>query len=138
MNVVRFSHLSVQEYLETRGEIWEVGVIDAQLLVCESCLWILQSSLELPLYEYAANRWLRHCRLYQDLVLSVINRNGTKYEMSIPLLNSFLGSFGQASPDYVRWVDWIRAQENTPLMWAASTCPAFSAALAGLGELVSW
>ncbi|RPB27788.1 hypothetical protein L211DRAFT_802384, partial [Terfezia boudieri ATCC MYA-4762] len=55
LDIVRFSHLSVQEYLETRNEIWDVNIIDVQLFVSECCLWTLQSPLDLPLYEYAAS-----------------------------------------------------------------------------------
>ncbi|RPB27784.1 hypothetical protein L211DRAFT_778835, partial [Terfezia boudieri ATCC MYA-4762] len=55
LDVVRFSHLSVQEYLETQNEIWDVNIIDVQLFVSESCLWTLQSPLNLPLYEYSAS-----------------------------------------------------------------------------------
>jgi len=72
LDVVRFSHLSVQEYLEWRNEIWDIGLVDAQRFVSESCLWTLQSSLESPIYEYAALNWFHHCRSYQDLVLSAV------------------------------------------------------------------
>jgi len=144
LNVVRFSHLSVQEYLETRSEIWDVSVIDAHLFVSESCLWTLQSS-ELPLYplyKYARLNWFRHCRSYQDLVLSVVNVKDAPHKLSIPLLNTFLGSFSLAASSYAKWAKWVadyggyaselRCILSTPL------CPAFSVAFAGLGELVSW
>ena len=38
LDVVRFSHLSVQEYLEIRSETWDVSVVEAELFVSESCL----------------------------------------------------------------------------------------------------
>jgi len=142
LGVVRFSHLSVQEYLETRNDVWGVSVIDAQLLVSESCLWMLQSTPRLPLYQYAAQYWFHHCRLYQDLVLSA---KDTKHALCIPLLDGFLGSFEQASASYVKWSDWVGGNRRPyviigPLASTLSTpvCPAFSAAFAGLGELVSW
>ena len=143
LNVVRFSHLSVQEYLETRNGAWDISVIDAQLFVSESCLWTLQySSRGLPLYEYAAHNWFLHCRSYQDLMLSMVNIKDTKHGLSLPLLDSFLGSFAQASASYVKWVDWVgdRFQSYDSLSCVSSKplCPAFSAAFAGLGELVSW
>jgi len=140
LNVVRFSHLSAQEYLEIQNEIWDVGVIDAQLFVSESCLWTLQSPLGSPLYKYAAFNWFHHCRSYQDLILS--KDGNTKYQLNISLLNSFLGSFNQASTSYSKWGLWIRARVSkyTPLFSALSEplCPAFLAAFAGLGELVRW
>ena len=143
LGVVRFSHLSVQEYLETRNDIWDVTVIDAQLFVSESCLWTLQSTLESPLYEYAAFNWFQHCRSYQDVVLSARSLGGAKLELSIPLLDSFLGSFKQPSSSYAKWADWIVDKGEayySGVMHVRSTplCPAFSAAFAGLGELVSW
>ena len=145
LDVVRFSHLSVQEYLETRNEIWGISVMDAQLFVSESCLWTLQYEhyLSSPLYEYATLNWFLHCKSYQDLVLSAEN---TKHELTIPLLNHFLGSFQQASTSYVKWVNWVRIRIDkkdcyfSSLSCVLSTplCPAFAAAFAGLGELVSW
>ena len=142
LNVVRFSHLSVQEYLETRSETWDVSVIDAQLFVSESCLWTLQSSLELPLYNYAALNWFQHCRSYQDLVLWVRSQKDTERELRIPLLNSFLGSFKEASASYAKWADWVGANVGIydSLLCVRSTplYPAFAAAFAGLGQVVSW
>jgi len=144
LDVVRFSHLSVQEYLETRNDIWDVTITDAQLFVSESCLWTLQSTLELPLYEYAALNWFKHCRSYQNLVLAVVNTRDITHELSIPLLNSFLGSFEQASTRYSRWADWVGINvseyDSNCLYCIRSTplCPVFSAAFAGLGELLSW
>jgi len=147
LNVVRFSHLSVQEYLETQNEI--IRVIDAQLFVSQCCLWTLQygHSLSSPLYEYAARNWFRHCRSYEDFVLATANLKDTRHELSIVLLDRFLGSFKEASTSYVKWAKWVvrnsrfGAQFDYPLLDVASTtppCPAFSAAFAGLGELVSW
>ncbi|KAF8427603.1 ankyrin repeat-containing domain protein [Terfezia claveryi] len=148
LDVVRFSHLSVQEYLETRNEIWDVNIIDVQLFVCQSCLWTLQSPqspLNLPLYKYAAFFWFQHCRSYQDLVLSTVNTKDTNHELSIPLLNSFLGPFKEASASYAKWIGWIEANEygNTDefmlqVVKSEPLYPVFSAAFAGLGELVSW
>jgi len=146
LGVVRFSHLSVQEYLETKNEIWDVTVTDAQLFVAESCLWTLQAGYHLnsPLYEYSAFNWFKHCRSYQGFVVSTGNINDTKHKLSIPLLDSFLGSFKQGSASYVKWADWVGAEEQdhtyTGLECVLSTplYPAFSAVFAGLGELVSW
>jgi len=139
-DVVRFSHLSVQEYLETGNEIWDIGIIDAQLFVSETCLWALQygHGPGSPLYEYAAGNWFKHCRSYQDLVLSA---GGTKHQLCVPLLNMFLGSFKQASASYITWVDWVgefsQYDDRSPYcVRSTPLCPAFSAAFAGLGELV--
>jgi len=143
LNVVRFSHLSAQEYLEMPNEMWHVSITDAQLFVSECCLWVLQSPLESPLYKYAASNWFHHCRSYQDLILS--KDGDTKDRLNIPLLNSFLGSFKQASPSYSRWGSWIRAtaeeESQYITLWSALSTPlypAFSAAFAGLGKLVRW
>jgi len=154
LGVVRFSHLSVQEYLETPNKIWDIRVVDAQLFAAESCLWLLQSCLKSPLYDYAARNWFQHCRSYQDLVLSALNTNDTKHELCIPLLDSFLGSFEEVSASYVEWADWVAAKNQAgddqvdgdqddddhslSLTLSTPLCPAFSAAFAGLGELVSW
>ncbi|RPB22083.1 hypothetical protein L211DRAFT_885739 [Terfezia boudieri ATCC MYA-4762] len=43
-----------------------------------------------------------HCRSYQCLVLSVVNIKN-KDELSISLLDSFLGAFEQASTSYDKW-----------------------------------
>ncbi|KAF8417576.1 hypothetical protein EV426DRAFT_699665 [Tirmania nivea] len=141
--VVRFAHLSVQEYLEIRNEVWDVSVTDAQLFVSESCLWILQySSPTFPLYNYAAHNWFLHCRSYQDLVLSMANSKDTKHVMNIPLLDSFLGSFEDAGASYVKWAEWVgntlKSYEPLDCVFSTPLCPAFSAAFAGLGELISW
>ena len=141
LNVIRFSHLSAQEYLETRSEAWGPSIIDAHLFVSESCLWTLQASLDLPLYDYAARNWFKHCRAYQDLVLSAVNTKGTKHTLSIRLLDSFMGAFELASASYARWLDWVDNNIRTSdliFLRSIPLCPAFSAAFAGLGELVSW
>ena len=138
LNIVRFSHLSVQEYLETRDEIWNVNVIDAQLYVSESCLWALQSSPEASLYEYAACNWFKHCRSYQDRLRS---SKDIKYEMNIPLLSSFLGCFTEPSSSYVNWASWVEKKgkyHDLAVVLSTPLCPAFSAAYTGMGELVSW
>ena len=141
LDVIRFSYHSVQEYLETRSEIWDIDVVDAQLFVSESCLWVLHygHSLSLPLYEYAALNWYKHCRSYQDLVLAT-NIKHTKHKLSIPLLNRFLGSFKQASTSYIEWANWVDKYDSNPLHCIRSTplCPAFSTAFASLWELVAW
>ena len=142
--VVRFSHLSVQEYLETQNEAWHIGVIDAQLFVSESCLWTLQCghSLNSSLYKYAAFNWFKHCRSYQDLVLSTLNTKDTTQKPQIPLLDRFLGSFHQASANYAHWAnrlhDRISGYDALRPIRSTPPCPAFLAAFAGLGELVSW
>ncbi|KAF8417658.1 ankyrin repeat-containing domain protein [Tirmania nivea] len=138
--VVRFAHLSVQEYLEIRNEVWGVSITDAQLFVSESCLWTLQySSFEFPLYEYASRNWFLHCRSYQDLVLSMANYKDTKYMMNIPLLDSFLGSFEDASASYVQWVELVgNSIGDYESLSFTPPYPAFFAAFAGLGPLISW
>ena len=67
LDVIRFSHLSVQEYLETESMNKHWDIIDAQRLVMEACLWILQCPYpheSVPLHSYAAGHWFRHCRSY--------------------------------------------------------------------------
>ena len=149
LDVVRFSHLSVQEYLEAQNTI--IRITDAQLFVSQCCLWTLQyGHSSSPLYEYAACNWFRHCRSYEDLVLATTNLKDPRHELCIPLLNRFLGSFEEASTSYVKWAKWVVGNSHIaragwdyryPLLDVVSTtppCPAFSAALAGLGELVGW
>ena len=128
LGVVRFSHLSVREYLE------QSGVVDTQLFVSESCLWVLQYSLNTPLYQYAADYWYKHCRSYQDLVLSTANTKDPNQKPNIPLLSTFLGSFRQASASYIKWV---QESKLSIYIYSAPLCPVFIAAYAGLGELVS-
>ena len=143
-HVVRFSHLSVQEYLETRNDVWDIGVVDAQLFVSEACLWTLQYG-HVPssrLYEYAAKNWYKHCRSYQDLALSGANSEATRHELCIPLLDSFLGSPAKASNAYIKWAGWatgdiLRHFLLYPL-FSTPLYPTFCAAFAGLGELVGW
>jgi len=145
LHVVRFSHLSVQEYLETRNGIWDIGLVDAELFVSEACLYLLQQphSQTSPLYRYAALNWFKHCRSYQDLVLSTVNTKDANYPPSILLLDTFLGSFKQASTSYIKWAAWAHdlTEANASgliCIYSTPLCPAYSAAFAGLGELVSW
>lgn len=107
LDVMRFAHLSVQEYLETRKNTW--GTIDAQCFVSEGCLWTLQSGLSpMPaLYYYAGRSWFRHCRSYQDMVLSLSTRD-SHHTLDIPILNTFLGSFNCASVHFVKWAKWVK------------------------------
>jgi len=143
LNVIQFAHLSVQEYLETRKNCWEI--IDAQRFVSEGCLWTLQCgpSLMPTLYDYAGRNWFRHCRSYQGIALSQTTRDPNN-ALDIPILNTFLGTFDCASIHFVEWVNWIKRNRvhgdlglcvsvpSNPLR------PAFAAAVSGLGELVSW
>src|SRR4029077_2423424 len=77
LGVIRFSHLSVQEYLETESmnQYWDI--IDAHRLVMGACLWILRCPYpdSVPLYPYIALQCLSHCRSYQDLVVQAAPSN---------------------------------------------------------------
>ena len=146
MQVMRFAHLSVQEYLETRKDSW--GIIDAERFVSEACLWALQCgpSAIPALYDYSSHNWFRHCRSYQDIAL-VQNTPDPNHSLDIPILNTFLGSFNDASVRFGEWVGWL--MEYTQSHWhqgramyrsilSTPLTPAFTAAVCGLGELVSW
>ena len=152
--MMRFSHLSVQEYLEGRNGDLD-PIIDAHLLVAESCLWVLQDPhiAPSPNYLYIALNWFKHCRSYQDLVLqvSVSSNKSSKYKLDIPLLNSYLGSFRHASSSYCKWHDWLLMLDPSDIPQEkelADLCdavlssepisPTFIAAFSGLGESVSW
>ena len=96
VDVLRFVHLSVREYLEDRYKEW--NLIDAHLHVAESSLWVLQDSCSHTphsLHEYISYNWFRHCESYQDLVAHDPPSSGksSRHRRDIPLLNSFLGSF---------------------------------------------
>ena len=153
LNVMRFAHLSVREYLETRENSW--GIIDAQRFILEGCLWTLQCepSASLTLHGYAASNWFGHCRSYQDIVLSqstYVQGLGPTHALDIPTLRTFLGSFDCASTYFMKWVEWLNCQRypNDSIKYAdANLCdvvpskplsPAFAAVACGLGELVSW
>ena len=153
LGVIRFSHLSVQEYLETESmnKYWDI--IDAQHLVMEACLWILQcqfppESISLDLYSYTACHWFRHCRFYQDLAVEAIaaaNSKPSKHILDVPLLKSFLVSFDQLTASYEQWKNWVseyygKDEDNTDylLLIYPPDYPAFAAAVGGLGEMVSW
>ncbi|KAF8427950.1 hypothetical protein EV426DRAFT_640542 [Tirmania nivea] len=142
LQVLRFAHLSVQEYLETRENIW--GIIDAHRFVSEGCLWTLQCgpSPEPAIYDYAGHYWFRHCRSYQDLALSQ-NTQDFKHALDIPILNTYLGSFDCASIPFAWWVGWLEKISSPSRLREESVrskplSPAFAAAIFGLGELVSW
>jgi len=146
LEVIRFAHLSVQEYLETRQDSW--GIIDAQRFVSEGCLWTLQCGpcLTSALYDYAGCNWFRHCRSYQDIILSRRTQDPNN-SLDIPILNTFLGSFACGSTHFTEWVDWLKEQKVQkvyedlhPCYWGLSKplSPAFAAATSGLGELISW
>jgi len=135
---------------------WDI--IDAQRLVMEACLWMLQCPYpteSVPLYPYAACHWFRHCRFYQDLAVQAVASNKpSKHTLDVPSLRSFLGSFDQPTVSYERWRRlvphhcqsgyWsflpnlgLNITENTYLR-CLPVCPTFGAAIGGLGELVSW
>ena len=144
LNVMRFAHLSVPEYLETRKNSW--GIIDAQRFVSEGCLWTLQCgpSPTSALYDYAGRTWFRHCRSYQDITLSQSTQDPS-HALDIPILNTFLGSFDCASIYFTEWVSWVKTTHVyglrlSPGVIASSEppSPAFMAAASGIGELVSW
>ena len=137
LEVVRFAHLSVHEYLETRKDTW--GVIDAQRFVSEGCLWTLQCgpSLVPALYKYAGENWFLHCRSYQDIALSLSSQD-PNHTLDIPILNTFLGSFGCPSIHFVEWAKHNLSFEHRSSILSIPLRPAFAAAVFGLGELVSW
>ena len=143
LQVMRFAHLSGQEYLETRNGSW--GIIDAQRFVSEGCLWTLQRepSLQTGPYSYAYDNWFRHCRSYQDIALSH-NSQDPNHALDIPLLNTFLGSFDSPSMHFTKWVTQTSAgflDGDIPLFLLVQSRPlrpAFAAAVCGLGELISW
>ncbi|KAF8418001.1 ankyrin repeat-containing domain protein, partial [Terfezia claveryi] len=147
LNVIRYSHLSVQEYFEMNN-IFLGDPIDTQLLVAESCLLTLQDSHHLtPLYQYAALNWFRHCRSYQDLVLQHAGtRKSLDLTPDIPLLRSFLGSFNRPSIDYMKWLDWLlvsqdindKEKQMAAVLRSQPVFPIFAAAFTGLGELAGW
>ena len=155
LDVIRFSHLSVQEYLETESmnKYWDI--INAQRLVMEACLWILQCPFppeSVSLYPYTACHWFRHCRFYQDLVVEetasvAASSQPSKHTLDVPSLRSFLASFYQPTASYIKWKNWVstfRAGRREvghyeyELLENSPAYPAFAAALGGLGELVSW
>ena len=136
---MRFAHLSVQEYLETRKNSW--GVIDALLLVSEACLWTLQcGTSRMPaFYDYAGSNWFVYCRSYQDIALSQHSQD-PDHALDIPILNTFLGSFDLGSIHFAKWVSWIK--ENKVGMYDGDLAlyyyvpstpprPAFAAAACG-------
>ena len=154
LNVLRFVHLSVREYLENRYGEW--NIIDAHLHIAESSLWVLQDScshtlnMDPSLLEYISHHWFRHCKSYQDLIMhNPPVSDSAKYKLNIPLLNRFLGSPTQAGTSYVKWQDSL--QENSCGYtfedlwnlhdWIHSSNPVsaiFLAAYGGLGVLLNW
>ena len=87
--MIRFSHLSVQEYLETESMNKHWDIIDAQHLIMEACLWILQCRLppeSVPLYHYATCYWFRHCRSYQDLVEAAASNKPSNHTLDVDAL----------------------------------------------------
>jgi len=143
LRVMRFAHLSVQEYLETRKDSW--GIIDAQRFVSEGCLWTLQyKASQMPgLYDYAGLNWFLHCKYYQDIAL-LRSTQDPNNSLDIPILNTFLGSFDCASIKFMEWVAWLDNewvshddQELSDLVTSKPLSPAFATAVCGLGELVS-
>ena len=150
LDVIRFSHLSVQEYLETElmNQYWDI--IDAQSLVMEACLWILQCPYRPesnPLYPYAALHWFHHCRSYQDLVVQAASNKPPKHTLDVQLLRNFLPSFHEPSESYKKWVRSLSTHRSAIEEWGfyeyqyltnLPVCPIFVAAFSGLGKLVSW
>ena len=148
-DVIRFSHLSVQEYLETESmnKYWDI--IDAHLLVIEACLWVLQCARpeSVPLDSYAACHWFHHCRFYQDLVVqTTASSKLSRHTLDVPSLRSFLASFDQPTVSYEKWRSRVSFSNMSPglkyeekeHLRSLPVYPAFAAAFGGLGELVSW
>ena len=151
LDVIRFSHLSVQEYLETESLNKNWDIIDAQRLVMEACLWALHAPESAPLYSYSARYWFRHCRSYQDLVVQAAASNKpSKHTLDVPSLRNFLHSFDQPTTSYQRWTRFVSSaytfggqtaevtKYEFKFLKSLPVYPAFAAAFGGLGELVSW
>ena len=150
LDVIRFSHLSVQEYLETQSMNQHWDIVDAHHLVMEACLWILQCPYppeSVFLYPYAARNWFHHCRSYQDLVVQAAASNKpSKHTLNVPSLRDFLPSFDEPTTSYKNWVHYFisfNVEEKKylvkdELLRDLPVYPIFSAAFGGLDELVSW
>ena len=150
LDVIRFSHLSVQEYLETQSMNQHWDIVDAHHLVMEACLWILQCPYppeSVFLYPYAARNWFHHCRSYQDLVVQAAENNKpSKHTLNVPSLKNFLPSFDEPTISYKKWTHYCKTLDFGPKyrpnkdrqLQDLPIYPIFSAAFGGLDELVSW
>ena len=99
LDVIRFSHHSVQEYLET-------GYHRCTPSHQEACLSILQCPCtpeSVPLYPYATLHWFHHCRSYQDLVVQASNKP-PKHTLDVQSLKTFLPLFSEPTSSYKKWV----------------------------------
>lgn len=135
LDVVRFAHLSVFEYLEKRG--WDTIV--THTMAVEVCIytlnnpnnWVVPDSFRTDstqfLY-YSTEYWPDHFQ----------RCNGGKQSNKLPkLLREFLGSFGVAGPAYLSW--WETGNIGGDRTWFKSDPPSsmLAAAAFGIGELIS-
>jgi len=127
--ICRFSHLSVQEYLEEI--VWTTG--QANSYVAKVCLVALNDSkvdqkragFEV-LIEYANKHWHAHVRRHNE------NENDDRLST---LLKQFFGSMNESGPAYRRWYPNRQNFELDEL--EPSSSASFAVCLFGIFELLS-
>ncbi|KAK2603132.1 hypothetical protein N8I77_009612 [Diaporthe amygdali] len=143
----RFSHLSVQEYLESHdwpnkpddqllGTVCLQILMDSKYTVDENTLNI--RALQTSLYLYAAIRWPRHCI---DCDPGVFETES----LLAPLLARFLGYPTHSSQNYRKWVGIVQLLKPIVRMWIEpsdlqpSHLAAFGVVALGLlGTIARW
>ncbi|KAF8253214.1 hypothetical protein K440DRAFT_657719 [Wilcoxina mikolae CBS 423.85] len=118
-NVMRFAHLSVQEYLETKDDF---RISKAHSMAAQTCLSVLIDAAHSPpkseeLAKYAAIYWARHldCSDGQHM-----------RDCTLKLIRSFLGTPEKPAEPYCKYLEQAEAlqleyiESNTGISWVCS------------------
>ncbi|MCJ1395393.1 hypothetical protein MMC18_008277 [Xylographa bjoerkii] len=141
-NVIRFAHLSVREYLESRQESL-FRLVDCNVVAAERCidLWILKSQKKRPATQleehnkifdpYATLYWPEHC----TSALSEIN---PRSEIIKTKMLQFLFNGTNVAFSFMTWLTAARKLKNRPkqIDEANSPSPQFLACCYGLDSII--
>lgn len=141
LDVVRFAHLSVLEYLEKRR--WDT--VTTNTMAAEVCIYALNDPTtfhpwlsenrfgkhwmgEEGFLFYSTNRWQHHFQRCGD---------GGKSEVLAKLLTEFLGEFDRPTPAYVTWFRHIHATHYLKPYKTNPPNSMMAAAAFGVGAIVA-
>ncbi|KAI4223157.1 MAG: hypothetical protein L6R36_005628 [Xanthoria steineri] len=106
MNTVRFTHISVQEYLESRSEyVFQLANVSAALSCVEAYVSCPPSNLDSTLHlaedfsHYATLYWVEHCR--------IATMSGESHELD-QKIQRFVFDDDEVSLCFIGWVDDVR------------------------------
>lgn len=130
LDVVRFAHLSVLEYLEKRQ--WDAVTIHT--MAVEVCIYTLNDPaahsqwLHEEFLYYSTHRWSYHFERCEQGRASTVLAN---------LLRAFLGEFDNPSPAYSVWFESLDSTSHVTTFETNPTNSMIAAAAFGVGTIVS-